>query len=53
MRQGTNHLEGLLGGNERFSLERPADQFDDRFGQVREVSERFVLDLARLAIGVD
>ena len=33
-----------------FNLEF-SDQFDDRFRQMREVSERFVLDLARFSIG--
>jgi hypothetical protein len=48
---GANVAEDLLGGDEGLSLEGATDQVDDRQGEVGEVSQRLVLDLAVLAVG--
>jgi hypothetical protein len=45
-----NHLEGLGGGNEGLALERAPDDVDQRIGQVRQVAQGLVLDLAVFAV---
>ena len=51
MGSGADDAEDLRGGDEGLPLERAADQVDDRDGEVGEVAEGLVLDLAVLAEG--
>jgi hypothetical protein len=44
-------VEDVGGGHEGLAAERAADEVDDRIGQMREVAQRLVLDLARVAVG--
>jgi hypothetical protein len=44
------HLEGRRGGHEGLALQRAADDVDQRIGQVRQIAQRLVLDLAAFAV---
>src|SRR5918996_772331 len=50
-RQGPLDREALAKGNEALALERQAHELDDLLGQVREVADGLVADLAALAPG--
>jgi len=49
VRPGGDDLEALAGRHERLAAQRPADDVDQAVGQMREVAQRLVLDLAVLA----
>jgi len=48
---GAKDLEGGGGGDQGLAAQRPTDELDDVLGQVREIAEGFVSDLAALAEG--
>jgi hypothetical protein len=50
MRARGGDLEGLRQRHEGFALQRAANDLDQRLGQVRQVAQRLVLDLAVFAI---
>ena len=43
-------LEGLGGGNEGLALERAPDDVDQRIGEMRQVAQGLVFDLAVFAV---
>ncbi len=49
---GAQDFEGVAGGDEGFAAQGAADHLDERAGQMGEVAEGLVLDLAALAIGL-
>ena len=51
MWQASDAVESVLGVDERLALQGTTDQIDDAVGQVRDVSEGFVLDPSVLAEG--
>jgi hypothetical protein len=50
VRERAFDLKRLACGHELLTGERPAHELDHALGQVREVAERLVLDLAALAV---
>jgi hypothetical protein len=48
--QRGNNLEGLTHRNETFALQRTANDVDQRFGQMRQIAQRLVLDLTSFPI---
>ena len=50
--QRARDLEGLIGANQRLTAQCPADQLDHRLGQVGDIADGLVFDLAVLAVAM-